>query len=129
MTSLGICGPTGLSVSPKGLPCLPGLQPAGREVTVHYGYTGMAVLGYGEPILVDGVNEAGLMGALLHYPEYAIYPPKPRPDQMSVHPGRLLAYLFGLCSGVEEVAALLSHRRTGRRPLSGQPSAGPLYLQ
>ncbi|MCU6701754.1 linear amide C-N hydrolase [Muriventricola aceti] len=92
---------------PKGSPCLPGLQPAGREVTAHYGYTGMAVLGYGEPILVDGVNEAGLMGALLHYPEYAIYPPKPRPDQMAVHPGRLLAYLFGLCSGVEEVAALL----------------------
>lgn len=57
---------------PKGSPCLPGLQPAGREVTAHYGYTGMAVLGYGEPILVDGVNEAGLMGALLHYPEYAL---------------------------------------------------------
>ena len=113
---------------PKGSPCLPGLQPAGREVTAHYGYTGMAVLGYGEPILVDGVNEVGLMGALLHYPEYAIYPPKPRPDQMAVHPGRLLAYLFGLCSGVEEVAALLPTVALVD-DLSGQPSAGPLYLQ
>ena len=33
----------------------------------------MAVLGFGEPIVVDGVNSGGLMGALLHYPEYACY--------------------------------------------------------
>ena len=56
-----------ISVSRKML-CAPGLH--GEEaVPGEYGYTGMAVLGFGEPILVDGVNAAGLMGALLHFPE------------------------------------------------------------
>ena len=50
---------------PQGYPCSPALH--GEEaVPSAYGCTGMAVLGFGEPILVDGVNSAGLMGALLH---------------------------------------------------------------
>ena len=54
---------------PQGASCCPGLHPESGSVATQYGYTGMAVLGFGEPILVDGVNTAGLMGALLHYPD------------------------------------------------------------
>ena len=57
---------------PQGMPCAPGLHGEGA-VPGEFGCTGMAVLGFGEPILVDGVNSAGLMGALLHFPEYAVY--------------------------------------------------------
>ena len=58
---------------PAGIPCSPGLRAGREDPRGRYGYTGMAVLGFGEPILVDGVNAAGLMGALLHYPDYAAY--------------------------------------------------------
>ena len=79
---------------PQGMPCAPGLHGEGA-VSGGYGYTGMAVLGFGEPILVDGVNSAGLMGALLHFPEYAVYEESAGPGRTAVHPGRLLAWLLG----------------------------------
>ena len=74
---------------PAGVPCSPALHPAEESLRGRYGYTGMAVLGFGEPILVDGVNSAGLMGALLHYPEYAVYDEAAGPGKTAVHPGRL----------------------------------------
>ncbi len=90
----------------RGAPCAPGLSekdgPAGD-----FGYTGMAVLGYGAPVLVDGVNDAGLMGALLHYPEYAVYPSRPAPGQTAVHPGRLLPWLLGRCADLGQALELL----------------------
>ena len=86
---------------PRGAPCAPGLHGEGAAPG-EYGCTGMAVLGFGEPILVDGVNSAGLMGALLHYPEYAAYEETAGPGKTAVHPGRLLAWLLSRCAGVEE---------------------------
>ncbi len=77
---------------PQGMPCVPGLHGEGAA-SGEYSYTGMAVLGFGEPILVDGVNSAGLMGALLHFPEYAVYEESAGPSRTAVHPGRLLAWL------------------------------------
>ena len=38
---------------PPGIPSSPGLRPEGGGAPGRYGYTGMAVLGFGEPILVD----------------------------------------------------------------------------
>ena len=93
---------------PQGMPCAPGLH--GEEaVPGEYGYTGMAVLGFGEPILVDGVNAAGLMGALLHFPEYAVYKKAAEPGNAAVHPGRLLAWLLSRCANVEEAVEEMSH--------------------
>ena len=95
-----------ISVSRKML-CAPGLH--GEEaIPGEYGYTGMAVLGFGEPILVDGVNAAGLMGALLHFPEYAVYKKAAEPGNTAVHPGRLLAWLLSRCANVEEAVKELS---------------------
>lgn len=93
--------------APAGSPCSPLLRPGEVPPPSRYGYTGMAVLGFGEAILVDGVNTAGLMGALLHYPEYAIYGDAAREGRTEVHPGRLLAWLLGRCAGVEEAAEAL----------------------
>ena len=44
---------------PAGACCSPGLNCDEGTVTASYGYTGMAVLGFGHPIQVDGVNYAG----------------------------------------------------------------------
>lgn len=93
---------------PRGVPCSPALHPDHQNTPCRYSYTGMAVLGFGEPILVDGVNSAGLMGALLHYPGYAAYQGAPEPGRTAVHPGRLLAWLLGRCAGIEAAVEELS---------------------
>lgn len=92
----------------EGAPCAAGLTGKGRSVPGKYGYAGMAVMGFGEPILVDGVNTAGLMGALLHYPGYAAYSGEKQPGKKTVHPGRLVAWLLSQCTGVDEAAEALS---------------------
>ncbi len=92
---------------PAGLPCPAGLKGEEDAAPARYGYTGMAVLGFGEPILVDGVNTAGLMGALLHYPGYAVYHPA-APGRTAVHPGRLVAWLLARCANVEEAVEALA---------------------
>jgi len=106
---------------PKGIPCSPGLQPDSGAPKSKYGYTGMAVLGFGEPILVDGVNTAGLMGALLHYPEYAAYNSTGEPGKTMVHPGRLLSWLLSQCSGVEETIKMMSSVVLGDGLVHGKP--------
>ena len=105
---------------PQGEPCAPGLGPEGG-VPGRYGYTGMAVLGFGEPILVDGVNSAGLMGALLHFPEYAVYKNTAEPGNTAVHPSRLLAWLLSRCAGVEEAVEELSRITLVDEPIQGKP--------
>ncbi|USF28178.1 Penicillin acylase [Firmicutes bacterium ASF500] len=105
---------------PGGCPCAPGLHGEGT-VPGEYGYTGMAVLGFGEPILVDGVNSADLMGALLHYPGYAVYEETAKPGSTAVHPGRLLAWLLGRCAGIEEAVKELSRLTLVDEPIQGKP--------
>lgn len=106
---------------PQGDPCSPVLHPENGNEEGRYGYTGMAVLGFGEPILVDGVNSAGLMGALLHYPGYAVYRDGPEEETTAVHPGRLLAWLLGRCAGVEEAVEELSYLTLVDKPIQGKP--------
>ena len=106
---------------PQGMPCAPGLRPEKDSVPRQYSYTGMAALGFGEPILVDGVNSAGLMGALLHYPEYAFYLSSPQPGTTAVHPGRLLAWLFSHCASAEEAVEELSRITLVDELIEGQP--------
>lgn len=109
-----------ISVS-QGVPCAAGLHPDESALPGRYGYTGMAVLGYGEPIVVDGVNSAGLMGALLHYPEYAAYRKAAEPGKTAVHPGRLLAWLLSRCAGVEEAVRAMTFLTLVDEPIQGKP--------
>lgn len=106
---------------PPGAGCSPSLHPEGAAPSGRYAYTGMAVLGFGEPILVDGVNAAGLMGALLHYPEYAVYPKKAEPEKTAVHPGRLLAWLLSRCAGVREAVEAMNAITLVDEPIQGKP--------
>lgn len=112
---------------PRGCPCSPGLHGEGA-VPGEYGCTGMAVLGFGEPILVDGVNSAGLMGALLHYPGYAVYRDGPEKGTRAVHPGRLPAWLLGRCANVEEAIEALSRLTLVDEPIQGKPLAAHYIL-
>lgn len=68
-----------------------------------YSFLGMAVLGLYSPIMVDGINEKGLMAALLNYPSYAIYNTQPDNNEVDVHPAFFLNYLLSQCKSIEEV--------------------------
>ena len=70
---------------------------------------------------MDGVNAAGLMGALLHYPEYAVYPKKAEPEKTAVHPGRLLAWLLCRCAGVREAVEAMNAITLVDEPIQGKP--------
>ncbi len=112
---------------PQGVPCAPRLH--GEEaVPGEYGYTGMAVLGFGEPILVDGVNTAGLMGALLHFPGYAVYEEAAKPGRAAVHPGRLLAWVLSRCANVVEVVERLNQLTLVDELIQGKPLAAHYIL-
>ena len=113
---------------PRALPCPPGLQPEETAPPGRYSCTGMAVLGFGAPIMTDGVNEAGLMGALLHYPGYAVYRAGPEAGTQAVHPGRLLAWLLSRCAGVKEAVEALSGVTLVDQPIQGRPLAAHYIL-
>lgn len=89
-------------------------------VTVKYAFMGMAVTGLHTPVMVDGINEKGLMGALLNYPGYAVYDTSPGKSHRPVHPGFLTGYLLGQCATVEEAAAHLSGINLTNEKIFGQ---------
>ena len=54
---------------PAGTPCFPGLRAEADGPRSRYGYTGMAVLGFGEPVLLDGVSRMFRAFAPVDIPE------------------------------------------------------------
>lgn len=54
------------------------------------------------PIWIDGVNECGLMIALLNFPGESAWEDSTR--KTKVHPGRLVPYLLSRCRAVDEAA-------------------------
>ncbi|MGL4572120.1 MAG: linear amide C-N hydrolase [Clostridium sp.] len=74
-----------------------------------HSFVGMAVLGAKTPILVDGVNDKGLMGALLHYPNFAKYDTNKRNDVININPGFFITYVLGECSSIEEIVKKLKY--------------------
>lgn len=67
-----------------------------------YAITGMRINGTPTPILVDGINENGLMGALLNYPNFAVYDTN-KSSNINVHPAFMVTYLLSQCRNIDEV--------------------------
>ena len=78
-----------------------------QYVRSRYAFVGMAITGLASPVMVDGVNEMGVMGGLLNYPGYAVYDQARDSRHMNIHPGFLTGYLLSQCASVEEAASLL----------------------
>lgn len=91
-----------------------------KTFDTRYPFVGMAVMGLASPILVDGVNESGLMGACLHYPEYAFYQREILSNRTEIHPAFLLSYLLGNCHTVEEACHQLNHLVLSPDPIFGE---------
>ena len=92
----------------------------GKTVTVQHRFVGMAVQGLPVPVMVDGINDAGLMGALLHYPGFAHYDTAAGAGQLDVHPAYLTAYLLGQCRTVDEVCAQMEQINLTAEPIFGK---------
>ena len=76
-----------------------------------YGFAGMAVTGLETPIMVDGINEKGLMGALLNFPAYADYGAQKGERRFQVHPAFFVTFLLGACGTLEDVAEMAEQVR------------------
>lgn len=72
-------------------------------VNVKYAHMGMAVTGLHTPVMVDGINEKGLMGALLNYPGFGGFDTRRNSRRINIHPGFLIGFLLGQCASLEEV--------------------------
>lgn len=95
-----------IAVVPRNYRMRLGIDAADAAVCeTQYAFTGMAVLGLDTPIMVDGINEKGLMGALLNFPAYADYGAQKGEKEFHVHPGFFVTFLLGVCGNLEEVAA------------------------
>ncbi len=91
-----------------------------KNVRVRYAMAGMAVMGLHTPILVDGVNEKGLMGALLNYPGYGVSEMIKQDGKSSVHPGFLVNFLLGRAESVEEAVRELKKIRISNELVFGE---------
>ena len=56
-----------------------------RRVRSRYAFGGMAITGLVSPVMVDGINEMGVMGGLLNYPGYAAYDQVRDSRHMNIH--------------------------------------------
>lgn len=97
-----------IAVIPRGYRMRLEINPSSQAWTAaRYAFAGMAVLGQDTPIMVDGINENGLMGVLLNLPDYACYRQQTGGGRMPVNPGFLITCLLARCASVEEVAWML----------------------
>ena len=86
------------------------LNPEGSETaTVKYGFVAQSMLGLASPIVIDGMNEKGLMACLLNYPGYAVYNTNDKEGAIDIHPSFFLGYILGNCASVEEAAAAIEN--------------------
>ena len=78
----------------------------GKRWVSKYGVVGMN--GLGSLLVFDGINEKGLAGGLLNFPNYASFKsPDPRLDSQSVGSAEVLNYILTNYATVDEVKAKL----------------------
>lgn len=95
-----------------------GLADGSETYTSKYGFLGMAIQGLKTPFFVDGLNEKGLMGCLLNFPDFGRFNTN-RNASYHVHPGIFTALIFASCATVEEVASFLSDVNITDEPVYG----------
>ncbi len=97
-----------ISIVPEGYDYA--LNPEGTETaTVKHGFVAQSMLGLASPIIIDGMNEEGLMACLLNYPGYATYETNKKDGVTDIHPSFFLGYILGQCASVEEAAEAIEN--------------------
>ena len=66
---------------------------ARQEITSKHAFIGMGSLDDG-PITCDGVNDAGVTGAVLYFPGYASYQEQAAPGTWAVSPDKIISVIL-----------------------------------
>ena len=92
------------------------------SVTCNSKYTlvGMGVMGSQTPIIVDGLNDKGLMGALLYYPDYAKYDTQLTEKSININPGYFITYILSQFSTIEEIASKIKNINLTNEDMFGE---------
>ncbi|MFJ7405038.1 MULTISPECIES: linear amide C-N hydrolase [unclassified Lysinibacillus] len=80
-----------------------------NEVTISnpYAFIGMGSTDLASPVLYDGVNEKGLMGAMLYYATFATYSDEPKEGTRGINPIYVVSQVLGSCVTVDDVVEKL----------------------
>ncbi len=104
-----------------------GTAGAGLAWTTKYGATG--INGFGLPVLIDGMNEAGLAGGLLYLPGLAEFQSVAADDvKNSIASFELLLYVLTSFSNIAEVKAALPKIKVNRAPQAAFKAPVPLHM-
>ncbi len=104
-----------------------GTAGTGLAWTTKYGATGMN--GLGLPILIDGMNEAGLAGGMLYLPGLAEYQSVPPAEaKNSIASFELLLYVLTNFATVAETKAALPKIKVSRAPQAVFKAPVPLHM-
>lgn len=104
-----------------------GTAGAGLAWTTKYGATGMN--GLGVPVLIDGMNEAGLAGGLLYLPALAQFQKvTPAEAKTSIASFELLTWVLTNFASVAEVKAALPKIKVSEAPQVVFKTAVPVHM-
>lgn len=78
------------------------------DVASHYSIIGMAAVNDNYPLYADAVNECGLVGAGLNFPDNAHYSDAVKSDEYNVSPFELIPFVLSKCKDLCEARSLLS---------------------
>lgn len=95
---------------PRGMQYHISLTPGrpGPPHSARYPSAGIGLMaGSNAPVLYEGLNAAGLMGAQLYYRGFAHYRAASRPGREAVQPPFLVFHLLSQCAGINEAVRLL----------------------
>ncbi len=73
-----------------------------------YAFVGMGSTDITSPVLYDGVNEKGLMGAMLYYATFATYADEPKKGTRGINPVYVISQVLGNCVTVDDVIEKLT---------------------
>ncbi|ANZ93987.1 penicillin acylase [Brochothrix thermosphacta] len=77
------------------------------STTSKFAFIGMGQILNNSPILFDGINEKGLMGATLYFPGYATYKDTAADETLAISPDKVIPYILSQATTVEDVKTQL----------------------
>ncbi|ARD94310.1 linear amide C-N hydrolase [Lactococcus lactis subsp. lactis] len=81
-----------------------------ETIETSYACLGMGVMEEGHPVLFDGINEKGLMGATLYFPGYADYSENIKKNQKGISPDMVIPTVLTQASNLEEIIDLFDKK-------------------
>ena len=73
-------------------------------ITTKYSFLGIGRISNSAPITFDGINEKGLTGAALYFPDYAAYEDDKKKGTTAVDPDKIVPVILGVAADLDEVA-------------------------